>query len=170
MNKNNFFLCILFLSSQLVFSQASVNMSLRQKINSEKISRSSLTDVLIKGEVNEISAFITSQNGKVIGTSGKIVSARISIGTVAQLIEKPFVKIIQGNIHKIQTMNDTMRMLTRVDEVHNGQTPLPQSYDGTGVLIRLSPMAMDRNGRMQTSWEDWQVLIRAKINMDTELM
>ncbi len=145
MNKNYLFALVLCLTTQLVFSQASVNMSLRQKINSDKISRTSVTDVLIKGDVNEITTFINSQNGKVIGTSGNIVSAKLSIGTIAQLIEKPFVKIIQGNIHRVQTMNDTMRMLSRVDEVHNGQTPLAQSFDGTGVIMGIIDSGIDIN-------------------------
>lgn len=145
MNKNIFFTLAFLLSTQFVFSQASVNMSLRKKLNSTSVSRTTVTDVLIKGEVKEIADFIRSKNEKVIGTSGNIISARISINTIAELVEQPWVKIIEGNLHRVQTLNDTMRMLSRVDEVHAGQTPLTQSYDGTGVLMGIIDSGIDIN-------------------------
>ncbi len=144
--KRNYFLAGIFiLLTNLVFSQASVNLSLRQKINSAKVSGNNVIDVLIKGDVTQISDFIATQNGKVIGNSGKIVSARLTINTIAQLVEKPFVNIIEANFHHVQTLNDTMRMLTRVDEVHTGQTPLAQSFDGTGVLMGIIDSGIDIN-------------------------
>lgn len=145
MNKNYLFTILLFVTTTLSFAQTSVNMALREKINSTKLSRTSITDVLIKGDVNEISNFISSRNEKIIGTSGKIISARLSLNTIAELIDKPFVKIIQGNLNRVKVMNDTMRMLSRVDEVHNGQTPLPQAYDGTGVIMGIIDSGIDIN-------------------------
>ncbi len=95
MNKNYFIAILFLLTSTMSIAQTSVNMSLLDKLNSTKLSKSSVTDVLIKGEVNEITDFISTRNEKIIGTSGKIISARLSLNTIAELIDKPFVKIIQ---------------------------------------------------------------------------
>lgn len=145
MNKNYLLTFLFLIFTGLASAQTAVNMSLRQKINSEKIARSTVTDVLIKGNVNEINDFITTRNGKIIGSAGNIISARLSISTIAELVDKPFVKVIQGNLHKVQVLNDTMRMLSKIDEVHTGQTPLPQSYDGTGVLMGIIDSGIDIN-------------------------
>ena len=42
-------------------------------------------------------------------------------------------------------MNNTMRMLSHVDEVHSGQTPLTQSYTGRGVLMGIIDSGLDLN-------------------------
>jgi subtilisin family serine protease len=126
------------------FGQASINLFLRKSLESSNAAeRSKPKDVLIKGDPELIRSFITSKNEKVIGVSGKIVSARISLNTIAELITMPYVKIVEANIRRVVAMNDTMRMLTRVDQVHNGNVPLNQSYDGSGVIMGIIDSGLD---------------------------
>lgn len=138
------FFILLFIIKSNSFGQASVNLFLKQKIEGTT-NKTALQDVLIKGDADAIVSFIHSNNGKVIGVSGKIVSAKISLALISELITSSFVKIIEGNIHHVEAMNDTMRMLTRVDEVHSGNTPLLQDYDGTGVIMGIIDSGIDIN-------------------------
>lgn len=46
-----------------------------------------------------------------------------------------------------QCMNDTMRKRNRINAVHQGELPLPQAYDGTGVLLGFIDTGIDFNHR-----------------------
>ncbi|MBL0103976.1 MAG: S8 family serine peptidase [Bacteroidetes bacterium] len=107
--------------------------------------RSVTTDILIKGDVSEIVSYIKSINGKIKGSAGDIVIARLPFGSIPSLLQQPFIEQIEGNTHHYQTMNDTMRMLCRVNEVYDGQTPLAQSYTGNGVIMGIIDSGLDLN-------------------------
>ncbi len=145
MKRTTFFFFFLILSRTFVFGQASVNLFLKEKLNSSSRNKSTPTDILIKGDSKSIVDFINSKKGKVIGVSGKIVSAKMNLSDISELLMQPYVKVIESNIHHMQTMNDTMRMLTHVDEVHAGNSPLTQSYNGTGVIMGIIDSGIDIN-------------------------
>ena len=129
-----------FLSAQVV----SMNLALHRLVKDD-VRQNDEVNVLIQGDVTKIQELIIQNSGKVIGIAGSIISARISVSTIAHLLESNFVKCIQSNVHHYQTLNDTMRWHTRVDDVHNGLPPLASSYDGTGVLIGIIDSGIDIN-------------------------
>lgn len=103
------------------------------------------TDILIKGDVKQIRDIVHQLNGKIIGTAGDIVSARLLLGNVATLLQQPYIARIEANFPKYRTMNDTMRMLCRVNEVQAGQSPLPNGYNGSGVVMGIIDSGLDLN-------------------------
>jgi len=142
MKKFSILLFILFASCSLFSQGTHLNYFMRKKVAmadnlNEKIF------LLVKGNVEAIKQFVLSNNGKFINSAGDIASVQLSMEAVSVLIQKPFVKQIGSESHQLLPMNDTMRLISHVDEVHAGETPLPKSYKGKGVLIGIIDSGID---------------------------
>ena len=99
--------------------------------------------MLVKGNASCVAEQTSLAGGIVIATAGDISSIRIPIKSLATLLNNSCVQRIEAYKENIKVLNDTMRMLSRVDEVHQGQTPLPQSYKGSNVIIGYIDSGLD---------------------------
>lgn len=140
-------------------NQVSVNMYLYKKLMNRDIVNSDMY-LLVKGNVAKIRDFTERNNGTFISSAGDIASVRLSLNAIAELIKKSYVSQIGSDLYNFKTMNDTMRMLAYVDEVHAGLSPLTQSYKGNGVLIGMidsgidvdHPDFKDSTGQTRVKW------------------
>ena len=145
MKKFLILLIILFVNVKL-YSQnhVSVNYLMRKKLAGVENENEKMY-LLVKGNVNEIKQFVISNQGKFINSAGDIASVKLSLKAISVLMEQPFVKQIGSDNHQYKTLNDTMRMRSKVDEVHAGQIPLSQPYKGKGVIIGIIDSGIDYN-------------------------
>lgn len=120
----------------------SMNLLLHQKLD-QVSNRNELLTVLIQGDLSLIEPFVNSHGGKYIGAAGDIASVKISVQTLSELAGSPAVQRIEAYSHHYSLMNDTMRMLCRVDETNLGLAPLPQGYDGSGVVLGFIDSGID---------------------------
>lgn len=139
-------LIIILVASHPLYSQnhISVNRALRNKLAGKENVNEKMY-LLVQGNIADIRQFVISNQGKFINSAGDIASVWLSLQAISVLIEQPFVKQIGSDSHQYITLNDTMRMLSHVNEVHAGQVPLLQSYKGKGVIIGIIDSGIDLN-------------------------
>ena len=142
--KKYIILFIVIITSQQLFSQAqvSLNYNMRKKLAQSENGNEKMF-LLVKGNIGEIKQFVEENHGVFINSAGDIASIKISLNSIPLLINKPFVKQIGSDNHRYLPMNDTMRMLTKVDEVHAGQIPLSKSYKGKGIVMGIIDSGID---------------------------
>ena len=150
--------------------QVPLNYILRKKIARSENTNEKMF-LLVKGDVAAIKQFVSANNGKFINSAGDIASIQLPFQTIPFLIEQPFVKQIGTESHQYLTMNDTMRMLSHVDEVHAGQLPLSKAYKGKGVLMGIidsgidisHPDFRDSSGHTRIKWL-WDMNLADSVN------
>ncbi len=101
--------------------------------------------VLVKGDVNFVKEFTQTHQGLFKYNCGEISSIVLK-GTHLQILAK------SGKISRIEYYEKTVRPLddssivkNNLLKIHNGQSPLPQAYDGTGVTFGLVDTGIDWN-------------------------
>jgi len=122
----------------------SMNFFLHRKMETT-LNKNEQVSVLVQGSISQIEQFVTSHGGSFISSSGNIASVKLSIKDLSMLVLEPSIQRIEAVSHHFETMNDTMRMLSRVDEANQGQLPLTQGYDGSGVVLGFIDSGIDYN-------------------------
>jgi subtilisin family serine protease len=134
-------LCCLFLC---ITTNAQITNPVNLRLyNKALANESEVVDVLVKGNVDSLSAFLETHNGLLTGKAGNIAALRLSLHDLSILLQRSYVDYAEANLSHNRVMNDTMRMLTHVNEVFAGQTPLPQGYNGNGVLLGIIDSGID---------------------------
>lgn len=105
--------------------------------------RSQSFNALVKGDISRIRLIVKQNGGTFRFSSGNIASVNIDPSILKALATDPSVQRIEAHTGKYQPLNDTMLYRNNVVPVHAGQAPLPQSYDGTGVVIGLIDTGID---------------------------
>ncbi len=149
----------LIIFSTAASAQVSMNLAMHNLLESDQNLNKEMF-LLVKGDPSAVREFLVSKGGTFIHSAGDISSVRISLGLIAELVNEPFVKALGSDIHNYRPMNDTMRMLAHVNEVHSGQAPLAQSYKGRGVLMGIidsgidltHPDFQDSTGKTRVLW------------------
>lgn len=99
--------------------------------------------VLIKGDPVRLQEDIRQMGGHVHFVAGDIISARIEGGRLYSLAGLPYVSRVEEARIPLQVMNDRMLINNRIDLIHAGTAPLPQGYDGSGVVLGLIDTGID---------------------------
>lgn len=94
-----------------------------------------MIDLYIHGSVSAVSAALREHGGVVKMSLGRLVSARMPVTNVRALAEHPAVERFEWGGDRMSYLGDSMRVKARVNQVHAGMAPLPQGYDGTGVIL-----------------------------------
>ncbi len=94
--------------------------------------------VLVKGNVSYIKQFTESHQGLFKYNCGEICSIVLK-GTDIQLLAKTkqVSRMEYYEAGHVRPLDDTSIIKNNLLKIHNGQTPLPQAYDGTGVTFGL---------------------------------
>ena len=99
--------------------------------------------VLIKGNPEKIRKAVEECGGQFLYHIGQIASVRIPSSSLRAFATYPFVnRIEQGSIH-LHPLNDTMVYLNNVVPVHQGLSPLPRGYDGSGIVCGFIDTGID---------------------------
>jgi subtilisin family serine protease len=124
----------------LIFAQANaqqknkINFHLRNYINNAA-SPDEMAHFYVKGKVLQIHEYITDVGGLFKHSVNGFASVSLPVKYIEQLSQQPFVDYINFTLQTGQPLSDTMRVNINVDAVHQGQSPLTQGYDGTGVVV-----------------------------------
>ena len=142
--KNIFFsilFCITFFNS--VIAQSKINFALASKLHDTKKSSLSAIDALIKGDVNSIKSIVSSVGGTFKYASGDIAAVSLSISQIAAILSNKAIQRIEAFPPQLNLLNDSILLNNNIIAVHNGQAPLTQAYDGTGIVIGFIDSGID---------------------------
>lgn len=100
-------------------------------------------DLFIHGPAEAVSEAVRAEGGRVKMAMDRLVSARVPVGRVHALAAYRAVRHFEFSMDPGLVLNDSMRVKARINEVHQGMAPLPEGYDGEGVIIGVIDSGMD---------------------------
>lgn len=100
-------------------------------------------DLYIHGPADAVTNAVRAEGGRVKMAMDKLVSVRMPIDRVRTLSAYPAVGYFEFSFEKGVALNDSMRVKSRINEIHQGLAPLPEGYDGEGVIIGVIDSGMD---------------------------
>lgn len=140
--KKSIFLALAFIISINAQSQnAKMNFGLKRKLIEKGTSEREIS-VLVKGNVDIIRAKTIALGGVFKNFAGDIASIRLPLNKIGELGKIAEVQRIESNDYKLQPLNDQAIGNNHALEVQNG-FGLPQSYDGTGVIVGIIDEGID---------------------------
>jgi len=147
----------LLLSANCIAQQAQMNVALIKALHTN-LSKS--YPVLVKGNVNVVKEFAASHNGFFKYNLGNISSVILSGQAIQQLAKNSQIKQIEYYVNHFRVLDDTAIIKNNVLKIHNGVSPLPQAYDGKGIIFGLidtgidftHPDFKDSTGKTRIKW------------------
>ncbi|MGZ4098206.1 MAG: S8 family peptidase [Bacteroidia bacterium] len=77
--------------------------------------------------------------------SGNIASITLNVNALSQLLEDKIISYAEFIEPNKKTMNDTMLVRNRIKPVKQGAAPLPQAYNGSGIVVGIIDTGIDFN-------------------------
>jgi subtilisin family serine protease len=146
-----------FISFGCMAQQARLNAALLKALytNTEKV-----YPVLIQGNVAVVKEFTAVHKGFFKYSSGTISSVCLSGQAIQLLAKNPNIKQIEYYVNHIRPLDDTSLIKNNVLKIQQGVSPLPQAYDGKGVIFGLidtgidftHPDFKDSTGKSRVKW------------------
>ena len=131
---------IYFLISVNSNAQSKMNFSLAKKVQSNS---SLAMDIFVKGNIEVIKQCVTAAGGRFKYAAGNIAAVNIPINEIGKLAKNKEIKRLEAYPPNLQILNDSMLSNTNILPVHSGQSPLTQTYDGTGVVVGFIDVSID---------------------------
>lgn len=100
-------------------------------------------NLLVEGDVDAIRIMTENHGGLFRYSVGNIATVKIPVSAIFNFSESVKVKRIENPARNYTAMNDSMRSTVNVNQVHAGVSPLPQGYDGTGVILGIIDTGVD---------------------------
>lgn len=99
--------------------------------------------LLVKGDIDKIKVLTEQHQGTFKYAAGDVSAIILPIQQIIAMSKNPAVLRMESSSNKILLMNDTMRVKNNVEEIHQGLPPLPQSYDGSGIVMGIIDSGID---------------------------
>ncbi len=132
----------MLLTVSFTYAQFSkVNFVIAQKLEDGK-GNEQMT-ILVKGNIGVIKRITENAGGVFRYSAGDIASVKISLDGIREMMKNPAIKRMETGARKMLAMNDSMRVNNNIVEVHSGMAPLPQAYDGSGVIMGIVDSGID---------------------------
>ncbi len=129
-------LLIALASASIATAQQRVKMDLVLEHRlSQADEAGAMMDLFIHGSPGAVEAAVRAHGGSVKMSTGRITSARVPAANVRALSASPSIERFEWSADPGRLLSDSMRVKARVNQVHAGLAPLPQGYDGTGVVM-----------------------------------
>ncbi|MBK9283442.1 MAG: S8 family peptidase [Sphingobacteriaceae bacterium] len=135
-------LVLLFLSLVLFNpAQKEFNNSLKARIANRSLNGD--FPVVVKGNVVKIKTQSRELGFQFHYSVEDIASITINLDNLSKLIEQKIVSYAEFIEPNKKVMSDTANVRNRVGGIKTGQAPLPQAYDGTGVIFGIIDTGTD---------------------------
>lgn len=136
------------LASFIIFAtcasaQEIVNVPLSLTLLTGGYEPSEMIGVLAEGQPSLVVQAAKKHGGFVMHSEGSISSVQIPAGKIEEFAAENGVIRLGNAPIRMQVLNDTMKKQTRVNDVRNGLSPLPQSYSGSGVVMGIIDSGID---------------------------
>ena len=102
-------------------------------------------NILVEGSVNDLKKYEKSDHFKIIYATENIASIECNYASLLSLQEKGLIQYAELPHAKKRPLNDTMIYRNRIKQVKVWTAPLPQAYNGEGVLIGIIDTGTDFN-------------------------
>lgn len=139
-----------------------LNLGLAQLIADPGL-RQKQVHLLVQGDIDFIRLYTESRGGLFRYSVGDIATVRLPVSAITNLAQSPYVRRLEDPMNQYIAMNDSMRSAVRANQVIAGVSPLPQGYNGTGVVIGIIDTGVDLthpdlldsagNTRVQYLWD-----------------
>jgi subtilisin family serine protease len=113
------------------------------KLSADSKRACEILPVLIKGDPSKVRAAVDRSGGSYLYSIGNISSVRIPAKALAVFSSYAFVSRIEQGSIRLHPLNDTMVYLNNIVPVNNGMAPLPQKYNGSGVVCGFIDTGID---------------------------
>ncbi len=114
-----------------------------EKYNRGETKSDRIISLLVKGDVAQIQSLTESLGGKNISSIADIAVLHLPLSKISTLAGSPFVQRIEENCSHVKPLNDRAAVNSRANIVQMGFPPLPQGYDGTGIVIGVIDGGID---------------------------
>ncbi|HEU4719420.1 MAG TPA: S8 family peptidase [Bacteroidia bacterium] len=138
-------LLLILLLPSFCFAQKSWNIPLSLYNKSVMLPPGQLMGVLVEGNPVEVAEAAKKYGGALHTNYGDICSVAIPAGKLVAFSREPGIIRFGNAPLKMQPLNDTMKVQTRITDVHNGLAPLTQPYFGDGVIMGMIDSGIDFN-------------------------
>lgn len=142
-------------------AQSPMNNALKMRISDKALAQQ--FTILVKGNVERLKGNSAGLNYAFNYSAGDIASITTDLNSLSKLIETKIVSRAEFIEATKIPFNDTMVVKNRIIGVKTGTPPLPQAYDGTGVVVGIIDTGTDwrhldfkdagGNTRIQYIWE-----------------
>ncbi len=96
-----------------------------------------LMPLLVKGNAAQIKTAAIKSGGKFNYNIGSICSVEIPYRELVAFSDLPFIERIENTFAKGMSFADTARIRNNINEVHNGNAPLPKAFTGKNVVVGI---------------------------------
>lgn len=132
------FLCV------KVFSQTPFNTALKYRLFRNDFPSQQIT-VLVKANIERLNAYATTWQYRVVYSAGSFASVEVSVPILGKMLEHHLIEYAEYIEPGKQPLNDTMVVRNRIKQVKQGQAPLLQAYNGSGVMVGIIDSGVDFN-------------------------
>ncbi|CAN5305200.1 hypothetical protein BH09BAC5_BH09BAC5_14240 [soil metagenome] len=101
--------------------------------------------ILVEGNPIAVAEAAKKHGGFLRYNQGEICSVQILAGELVPFSKEQGIIRIGNAPGRLQVFNDTMKVQSRVFEVRNGNSPLPQGYSGNNVIMGMIDSGIDFN-------------------------
>ncbi len=122
--------------------QATINLSLRNYVI-ENSTSNELLQLLVQGNETIIQNAVKNLGGNFKYSINQISAVTLPVNKIFILSQTSGIKRIEGRHGIGHTLDDQTDIHANITPVKQGQSPLPQAYDGTGVIIGIIDTEID---------------------------
>lgn len=129
-------------AASLLAQQEKVTLTLQQQVKELQAQQGTLR-LLVQGNPADVADAAKNAGGRLVYASGNICSIEIKANLFETFIADERISRVEGGKRRNQVLNDTMKTIHAVTPVRNGQSPLPQGYNGNGVIVGIIDSGVD---------------------------
>lgn len=137
-----FIFVLVFFCFDLFSQNADISNQLRFEIEKNETTNR-MFQILVEADISKLTSLSYDNNLQIHYSTDKYASISCSAEKLAELIEKKVVTYAELASHKKQPLNDTMVYRNRIKPVKVWTSPLPQAYNGEGVIMGIIDTGID---------------------------